>query len=136
MPFHNMQRIQVSNVACYPIPYALSLYWLNFLVTALRYIGSTLSLLNLCTGYLSLMENSLDPDAVQDTTCEEVPVLFADCKSCPCCETCCSEDSANFCQFDVNFYEIAGLNCGKWWWTCRTISYDPVPVEDNDSEPL
>ena len=80
------------------------------------------------TGYLSLMENSFDSNAVQDVTCEEVPILFADCKSCPCCKACCSEDSTDFCQFDVDFFEMVGLSCGSWWEGCRDVSYDPVPV--------
>ena len=95
--------------------------------------SSILSLLDPRTGYLSLMENSLDSDAVPDITCEELPILFADCKSCPCCKTCCSDDSADFCQFDVNFYEMMGLNCASWWFACHMISYDSVPVEDGDS---
>ena len=80
------------------------------------------------------MENSFDSDAVLDATCDGVPILFADCKSCPCCKTCCSEDSPEFCQFDVSFYEMIGLNCGSWWWGCRDNFYDPVPVEEEDSE--
>ena len=86
------------------------------------------------TGYLAIMGNSFDDDAVDDVFCDQVTTLFADCSSCPCCKSCCREDSVYdndaFCNFDLDFYELAGLECGVWWYACREIYYDPLPVND------
>eukprot|EP00585_Thalassiosira_rotula_P023320 CAMPEP_0196226464 /NCGR_PEP_ID=MMETSP0912-20130531/50414_1 /TAXON_ID=49265 /ORGANISM="Thalassiosira rotula, Strain GSO102" /LENGTH=603 /DNA_ID=CAMNT_0041505963 /DNA_START=27 /DNA_END=1836 /DNA_ORIENTATION=- len=60
------------------------------------------------TSYLAIMANNFDGGVIDDVICEEVPTLFADCGSCPCCKTCCDKDSASgkngLCHFDLDFY--------------------------------
>mmetsp|Transcript_12577 Transcript_12577/g.27286 ORF Transcript_12577/g.27286 Transcript_12577/m.27286 type:complete len:80 (+) Transcript_12577:2683-2922(+) len=79
------------------------------------------------------MGNDFGADAVDDVICEEVPFLHADCSSCPCCEYCCSEDSSDendpFCNFNIDFYHLAGLECGAWWSDCQLSKYDIFPVD-------
>ena len=60
------------------------------------------------------MRNNFDADVVEEPTCDEVPVLFADCNSCSCCrqQFCCSEDSTDpndpNCNYALDFYESVG----------------------------
>ena len=79
------------------------------------------------------MRNNLDADVVEDVICEEVPVLFADCKSCTCCLSCCDEDSTDpndpYCNYEFDFNWAVGLECGFWWDGCAKVTYDVVPVE-------
>ena len=79
--------------------------------------------------YLSMMKNNFDSDAVTDVICEEATTLFADCESCSCCENCCDKDPDDendpLCNFDLDFYNLVGLNCGLWWYTCALQSYEP-----------
>eukprot|EP00580_Thalassiosira_gravida_P014841 CAMPEP_0201682652 /NCGR_PEP_ID=MMETSP0494-20130426/51725_1 /ASSEMBLY_ACC=CAM_ASM_000839 /TAXON_ID=420259 /ORGANISM="Thalassiosira gravida, Strain GMp14c1" /LENGTH=692 /DNA_ID=CAMNT_0048166411 /DNA_START=30 /DNA_END=2104 /DNA_ORIENTATION=- len=70
------------------------------------------------TSYLAIMANNFDDGVVDGVICEEVPTLFADCDSCPCCKTCCDKDSASAnCHFDLDFSILTGLVCGAWWFT-------------------
>eukprot|EP00571_Detonula_confervacea_P010481 CAMPEP_0172305192 /NCGR_PEP_ID=MMETSP1058-20130122/6532_1 /TAXON_ID=83371 /ORGANISM="Detonula confervacea, Strain CCMP 353" /LENGTH=74 /DNA_ID=CAMNT_0013016715 /DNA_START=26 /DNA_END=247 /DNA_ORIENTATION=- len=74
------------------------------------------------------MRNNFDADAVDDVVCDGIPTLTADCITCPCCEYCCSDDSADekdpFCNFDLDFYKLTGLECGAWWASCKDARYD------------
>ena len=49
---------------------------------------------------------------VEDVLCDEASVLFADCNSCTCCQSCCSEESTDpndpYCHYDFNFYDVVG----------------------------
>jgi len=79
------------------------------------------------TGYLAIMANNFDDGVIDDVICEEVPKLFADCGSCPCCKTCCDDDSTSgkkgICHFDLDFYILAGLECSSWWFACGVRSF-------------
>ena len=73
----------------------------------------------LITGYLAIMQNNLDADAVDDVICGVVPILHADCSSCSCCgEFCCSEDdeSSSSCSFN---YELDTSRSISIWPICR-----------------
>lgn len=73
----------------------------------------------LITGYLAIMQNNLDADAVDDVFCGVVPILHADCSSCTCCgEFCCSEDdeSSSSCSFN---YELDTSRSFSIWPICR-----------------
>ncbi len=77
------------------------------------------------------MRNNFDVDAIEEVICDQVPFVLADCDSCPCCEACCDEGSAGnddfFCNFELDFHVVAGLNCRSWWEGCSTSDCDPVP---------
>ena len=88
------------------------------------------------TGYLSITRNSFDADAVDNVLCDQVTTLLADCSSCPCCQSCCSEESVyeddRSCNFDLDFYKLAGLECNVWWEICNEVYhdyYDPSVVD-------
>jgi len=85
------------------------------------------------TNYLAIMANNFDDGAVDDVICKQVPTLFADCDSCPCCKNCCEEGHASgnnrYCHFDLDFYILSGLECGAWWFACGDIYYDPLPTD-------
>jgi LRR receptor-like serine/threonine-protein kinase FLS2 len=85
------------------------------------------------TTYLSIMQNDFDEDAVDDATCEEAGLLFADCDTCTCCKIanfCCEGGSSDDkrlppCHFEVDFFTATGLNCNIWWQQCRApVSYN------------
>ena len=79
------------------------------------------------------MTNNFDDDVVDDEICENVAVLFADCRSCSCCKVCCEEDSASgndaFCDFNLDIKKVSGLECGIWWEYCDEAIYDPLPSD-------
>lgn len=86
------------------------------------------------SGYLAIMQNNFDSDAVSDEICEQASLLMADCSSCSCCESCCdSKDMDNeenrLCYFDLDFHQLAGLTCGAWWADCSTAIYDTGSVD-------
>lgn len=79
------------------------------------------------------MKNNFDADVVDEVICDSVSPFFADCSSCECCTNCCSEESTDlddpFCNFDLDFWQLVGLDCGVWWSFCSATSYDPLPVD-------
>lgn len=83
------------------------------------------------SNYLAISGNNFDDDAVDDVICEEALTLHVDCSSCSCCEYCCSEESTDdknpFCNFNLDFYKLVGLECGAWWYACQESNYDIQP---------
>ena len=79
------------------------------------------------------MKNNFDADAVDDVICDDVRILLADCSSCPCCKSCCGQDGADekyhVCNFDLDFFELTGLECGAWWSASCRAAYDPLPKD-------
>merc|ERR1712127_347281 len=71
------------------------------------------------TRYLAIMRNDFEADAVEEAICDQVLLLLADCSSCPCCKGCCEDnyvlENDFFCNFELNFHELSGLEGGAWW---------------------
>jgi len=83
--------------------------------------------------YLAIMANNFDDSAVDGVICKQVPTLFVDCDSCPCCKNCCEEEGTSgnngYCHFDLDFHILSGLECGAWWSACGRVNYDPLPTD-------
>ena len=74
------------------------------------------------------MKNNFDANAVPDEVCDNVMNIYADCSSCQCCNgACCEEDSTggsySFCDFDLDMFNVAMLECGHWWVNCYDSRY-------------